>query len=302
MTRALQYFLDEALASLRRGFRTALMAVLTIAVAFLVLGGFLVLTSNMERAFARWQEAAEFSIYLDDRATQDQRSAILKTAQESAQVAAVDFVSKEQALVRFKQSFGALAEATAEMPANPLPASVEVRLRPDADPAAVEALAAQVGTAPGVSDVRYDRMWIDRLTRAASLVRTWGLVLAALLVGAAALTVASVVRLAMVARRDEIHIMQLVGSPIAYIRGPFVMEGLIQGGLGAGVALVGLWILFGMMRRSAASWFSGVGGAIDPTSLGFLSLPMVVGLLVAGMGVGSLGGFIASRETREIHQ
>lgn len=300
MTRALQYFVDEAIASLRRGFRTALMAVVTIAVAFLVLGGFLVLTTNMERAFARWQEAAEFSIYLDDRATPEQRDAIMKAVQSSGQVAAVDVVTKEQALARFKQSFGALADATAEMPVNPLPASVEVRLRADADPSAVETLASQMATAPGVSDVRYDRMWIERLMRAASLVRTWGFVLAAVLVGAAALTVASVVRLAMVARRDEIHIMQLVGAPIVYIRGPFVMEGLIQGGLGAAVALVGLWILLGMLRRSAASGFSELGGAIDPSSFAFLSVPMAVGLVVAGMGVGSIGGWVAARGTREI--
>jgi len=299
MTRALQYFFDEAVASLLRGFRTALMAVATIAAAFLVLGGFLVLTTNMERVFARWQEAAEFSIYLDDRVTQEQREAILKTAQSSSLVAAVDAVTKEQALVRFKQSFGALAQATAEMPSNPLPASVEVRLRPGADPSAVEALATQMASAPGVSDVRYDRMWIERLMNAASMVRMWGLALAALLVGAAALTVASVVRLAMVARRDEIHIMQLVGAPIAYIRGPFVVEGLIQGGAGAVVAVVGLWMVFGVMRRSAASW---LGGAVDPASLAFLPLSMVLGLVLAGMGVGSLGGLIAARGTREIHQ
>lgn len=297
MTRALQYFFDEAVASLRRGFRTALMAVITIAAAFLVLGGFLLLTLNMERAFARWQEASEFSIYLDDRATPEQRDTILKTLQGSSQVAAADVVSKDQALARFKQSFGALADATAEMPNNPLPASVEVRLRANADPAAVDTLATQMASAPGVSDVRYDRMWMERLRQAASLVRTWGFVLAALFVGAAALTVASVVRLAMVARRDEIHIMQLVGAPYVYIRGPFVVEGLIQGGVGAAIAVAGLWIVFGMVRRSATSW---LGGAIDPASLGFLSLPMALGLVVAGMGVGSLGGFIAARGTREI--
>jgi cell division transport system permease protein len=204
--------------------------------------------------------------------------------------------------VRFRQSFGAIADATGDMPVNPLPASIEVRLRPGGNPSTAEALAQQMAKAPGVSDVRYDRVWIERLMRAASLVRAWGFVLAALLVGAAALTVASVVRLAMAARRDEIHIMQLVGAPIVYIRGPFVMEGLIQGGLGAVVALGGLWIGFGMLRRSAASGLGELGAAIDPASLAFLSAPMAVGLVVAGMGVGSIGGFIAARATREIRQ
>ena len=82
---------------------------------------------------------------------------------------------------------------------------------------------------PGVSDVRYDRHWIRAADERGRHGARLGVALAALLVGAAALTVASVVRLALVARRDEIHIMQLVGAPLAYIRGPFVVEGLHSG-------------------------------------------------------------------------
>jgi cell division transport system permease protein len=133
--------------------------------------------------------------------------------------------------------------------------------------------------------------------RAAGAVRTGGFTLAAMLVFAAALTVASVVRFALVARREEIHIMQLVGAPIAYIRGPFVVEGLIQGGIGAIVALVVLWITFFVVRSRAEAL---VEAAIDPGSLVFLSFPAAAGLLLAGMAVGSLGGFIAATGTREV--
>jgi cell division transport system permease protein len=91
--------------------------------------------------------------------------------------------------------------------------------------------------------------------------------------------------------------MQLVGAPIAYIRGPFVMEGLIQGGVGALVALITLWVGFLIFRNRADSFLA---GAIDPASLVFLSLPTLAALLVAGMAVGSIGGFIAARGTAEI--
>ena len=93
---------------------------------------------------------------------------------------------------------------------------------------------------PGVADVRYDRQWLDRLLSAIAIIRGVGLVLGAVLTIAAALTVANVVRLALYARRDEIEIMQLVGAPQAYIRGPFVMEGVLQGGIGALLALAAL--------------------------------------------------------------
>jgi cell division transport system permease protein len=295
--RALKYFFDEATASLWRGFKTALIATATITVAFAVLGGFLILTSNMERVFTRWQNAAEFSVYLSDAASADQRTAIEQALNQSSAVAAVEFVSKQDALQRFKQNFGALAAAAGDLDSNPLPASLEVRLRPTAEPSDVAALAEQAGRLAGVADVRYDRQWIQRLMHAVDVVRAGGFVLAALLLCAAALTVASVVRLALFARREEIHIMQLVGAPIAYIRGPFIVEGLIQGALGAIVALLALWIAFLVVRSRADAW---LGGAVDPAALVFLPLSAGAALLVAGGVVGAIGGFIAARGTREI--
>ena len=297
--RALRYFFDEALASLWRGYKTGLIATATIATAFLVLGGFLLVTTNMERALARWQDAAEFSVYLVDAVSADQRASIERAVRASAVVSGVTVVSKEEALRRFKENFGALADTAADLPSNPLPESIEVRLRPDADPAQVESLAGTLGGMPGVSDVRYDRRWIQRLMQAVRIVRTGGFALAAILVLAAALTVASVVRLALFARREEIHIMRLVGAPIAYIQGPFVVEGLIQGGIGALVAVVALWVGFLLARSRFDAWLA---GAIDPAALSFLSLPMIATLLAAGIGVGSLGGLIAARSTREIHE
>jgi cell division transport system permease protein len=298
MSRALRYFFDEAVASLWRGYKTGLIAAATITTAFVVLGGFLILTTNLERMIARWQEAAEFSVYLTDSVTAPQRAAVESMARAHPLVAAVEVVSRDEALRRFKQNFSALADATGDLPSNPLPESLEVRLRPGASPGDVEALAHQIRSVAGVSDVRYDRQWIQRLMQAVGVIRAAGFALAGILVFAAGLTVASVVRLALIARREEIHIMRLVGAPIAYIKGPFVIEGLIQGGLGAAVALVILWISLWMIRSRAGSWLT---DAVDPASLSFLSWTMTAALLAAGMAVGSIGGFVAAQSTRETH-
>jgi cell division transport system permease protein len=295
--RALRYFVDEAVGSLWRGYKTAFIAMATIAVAFFVLGGFLLVTTNMERLFSRWQEAAEFSVYVRDDATAEQRAGIERVLRDSQLVKAVEVISKEEALRRFKRNFGALAQATSEMQENPLPASIEVRLAPEADPSQVGALAGTVSSLPGVADVRYDRQWIQRLMAAVSFVRAGGFGLAAILVFAAALTVASVVRLTLVTRRDEIHIMQLVGAPLAYIRGPFLVEGIIQGGVGAAMALVLLWVTFVLVRTRISPV---VAAAIDPAAMMFLSLPTIAGILAGGMIVGCTGGLIAARSAREI--
>jgi cell division transport system permease protein len=296
MMRALQYFFGEAAASLSRGLRTALISILTIASAFFVLGAFLLLTANVERLFSRWEQAAEFSVYLRDDCTDAQRQAVERTLRESPMVAGIEAVSKDEALRRFKQSFTALSEVADELP-NPLPASVEVRLDARTDPVDVEALAQRAASLPGVADVRYDRRWIQRLMTVVRVVRAGGVALAAVLVLAAALTVASVVRLALLARRDEIHIMQLVGAPIAYIRGPFVVEGLIQGGVGAllAVGLLAAAFWFARGRATAAA-----PGIVDPSLLSFLSAPMGAALLAGGMLVGCIGGLIAARGAREI--
>ena len=297
MMRALRYFFDEAVASLRRGFRTAVVAMITIGVAFFVLGGFLLVTANLQRLFSRWQEAAEFSVYLhDDSATgaAERRASIEKTLRDSGLVRALEVISKEEALRRFKQNFSALADTMGDIDANPLPASIEVRLAPNADPAQVQTLATKVATLPGVADVRYDRQWIQRLMNAAALVRAGGFALAAVLVFAAALTVASVVRLALLARNEEIHIMQLVGAPLGYIRGPFIIEGLIQGGVGAVLALAVLWVTFLLTRTRAGSMLP---ATVD---LVFLSLPATAALLAGGMIVGCMGGLIAAQSTREV--
>ena len=108
----------------------------------------------------------------------------------------------------------------------------------------------------GVSDVRYDRRWLDRLVRVVTAARTAGLILAGLLIVASCITVMSVVRLTLFARRQEIEIMQLVGAPLSYIRGPFVLEGTILGTIGALIATFALWGVFaawkGQLLVSAA--------------------------------------------------
>jgi cell division transport system permease protein len=290
---AFRYALEEAAASLWRGRRSGLLSTGVIAIALFVLGGFLGLTANLERIADEWRQAAEMSVFLTDDVTEADRRAIEAALAPGAVVASVEYISKAEALARFKQMFGDLAPAADALEANPLPASFEVRLRPASQSGGgLEALAATLRQTPGVSDVRYDRQWLDRVASAISLVRRVGIVLGAMLTLAAALTVANVVRLALHARRDEIEIMELVGAPPAYIRGPFVMEGVLQGGLGAAVALAALAAAFLALRRP---YLTPLAAALNVSPIRFLSLEVCVYLLLGGMIVGCLGGLLAAR-------
>jgi cell division transport system permease protein len=295
MKHALSYAFEEAIASLWRGRSSGLLSTSTIGLALFVLGGFLLATANLQRLGDEWSRSAEMSVYLHDDATPAQRTAIEGLLTPGPLIAGTEFVSKAEALDRFKQTFSDLSSTVGTLESNPLPASYEVRLQPQAGTSSgVDELAQRLRTTAGVADVRYDRQWLERLTSTIGIVRFVGLALAGVLSVAAALTVATVVRLALHARRDEIEIMQLVGAPQAYIRGPFVVEGILQGGIGAIVALVLLSVTYLVLRDR---YLVPLAAAINLSSVRFLSIGLWFLLFVGGMLVGCLGGFVASRRT-----
>jgi cell division transport system permease protein len=290
--RAMAYAFDEAVASLWRGRQSGILSTATIAVALFVLGAFLLITSNLQRLGDEWSRAAELSVYLTDDASARDRARVEELLAPGEVVASYEFVSQDEALQRFKQTFADLAGTAETIGDSPLPASYEVRLRPtDRAQAGVDPLAASLRNTAGVSDVRYDREWLDRLLSAVSVIRSAGLVLGIVLTLAAALMVANVVRLALHARRDEIEIMHLVGAPTTFVRGPFVVEGVLQGGAGALAALAVLAAVFIAVR---GRYLAPLAAAINLSSVRFLPLELCAGLLVGGMLVGCLGGVIAA--------
>ena len=291
--RALDFAIREGWASLWRSGGSGAFAVLAIALAMIVLGALLLTTWNVERVLAQWSSAAEFSVYLRDDASSEQRGAIEELIDQSGIVTARQYVSKSDALGRFRREFAELASLANDFEDNPFPASVEVAVNPAAqEDGRADALVRRVSSLPGVADVRYDREWLTRLASGLTAVRGTGFGLAVVMALAAAVTVASVVRLGLNGRRSEIEIMQLVGSPLTFIRGPFIAEGILQGGLGALVALVLLWLGFAV---AGAWWSAELSLVLEGGSLQFLPLRLSVGLVAGGMVVGGLGGFAASR-------
>jgi cell division transport system permease protein len=292
---ALRYFVNEALLSLWRGRRASSLAILTIAIGLFVLGVFLVLTLNLQRLVERWSSAAEFSIYLQDAASPAEREAVTRAIRAHNGVAGVDFVSKPEALNRFTRDFPDLAAAARTSPSNPFPASLEVKLRSAAvDAAGLERLARTLARMPGVTDVRYDRRWLERLAATATAVRWTGLALSAVLILAAAFTITNVVRLALFARRGEIEIMELVGAPLSFIRGPFICEGILQGAAGGVAALIVLRIAFSASRGSLDT-LAQLAGA---DAAAFLPVSTIALLLAGGAAVGCVGSLMAIRRFR----
>jgi cell division transport system permease protein len=289
--RALAYAVRQAAAGLRRGRGSTVLAMLAIGVAMVAFGSLLLVSWNVERWTERWSAAAEFSVYLEDDATSEQRGAIEEVIDASGLAGGREYLSKDAALSRFRREFAELASLTGTDD-NPFPASVEVRVAAAAAPGEVEGLVRALATMPGVADVQYDRQWLSRVESGLTAVRTGGFALAGLLALAAALTVAAVVRLGLQSRRVELEIMDLVGSPLSFLRGPFIVEGILQGGLGSMLALGVLGSGFALVL---AWWGDSLQALLDGATLRFLPVRFCVWLVLGGMAVGGTGGLAASR-------
>lgn len=293
---AFGYAFTQAWVSIKRSGRASLMSIGTITVAFLTLGGFLLVSINAQRVVDRWREAAEMSVYLQDAVSEDTRRALQETLSTHAAVAAVEYISKPTALERFRTDFPELTDVASSLARNPFPAGFEVRLRPGTAAAdAAESLAAALKGGPGVADVRYDRRWLSRVTSVIAAVRWAGLLVAGVLMVGAAFTVAAVVRLSLHARQDELEIMQLVGAPFTFIRGPFVAEGVLLGGFGAALAFIALWWGHVFLLRSLGG---DVAGLLGTGAARFLGFREVLLLLVGGLAVGAASGAVASRAAK----
>jgi cell division transport system permease protein len=286
--RALVYFFGEALTSLWRSRLVNAVSIGTIAVSLFVLGAFLTVASRMGEVVSRWTEKVQVIVYLDDRIEERVLESLENRLRDDPAVASLERVTREQALARFRELFRDMSSLADDLGENPFPASVEVSLRPAyQSPAAVERLAKAFAGVPGVKDIQYDLLWIERLATGVRLVRGIGAFLGGVLVLAGVFTISNVIRLTIYAREDELDIMRLVGASRTYVRGPFVAEGMIQGALGGLVASLLLWAALAWLARDLVS--------SDIFGRAALALPSGVALtLVAGgMAVGVTGSVLS---------
>jgi len=288
LLRALLYFVSEAATSLWRSRLVNAVSVGTIAVSLFVLGAFLTVASGLGELVTRWTEKVQVIVYLDDGTEDRVRSSLENRLRDDPAVGSVEFVSREQALSRFRSMFRDLSTLPEDLGENPFPASLEVTLRPDRQsPADVERLARAFTGVPGVREIQYDLLWIERLATGVRLVRGVGAFLGGILVLAGIFTISNVIRLTIYAREDELDIMRLVGATRAFVKGPFVTEGVVQGGVGGLVAVGLLWAALAWLSRSLVT--------SDLLGRAAFSMPagVALGLVVGGMAVGLAGSLLS---------
>jgi len=287
--RAFVYFVDEAFTSLWRSRLIGALSIGSIAISLFVLGAFLTVASNLSDVVARWADKVQVTFYLEDGLEPRIRDSLENRLGEDPAVERFEFVPREEAVARFRMLFADLQTLPDDLGQNPFPASLEVTIDPDhRSPDAVREFVDGYQEAPGVEEVQYDLLWIDRLATGVRLVRGVGLFLGGVLVLAGVFTISNVIRLTVYARQDELDIMRLVGATRAYVRGPFMMEGMLQGGLGGLVAVGLLWLTFRVAAPETLVASELLGRAV-------ILLPgeLCLGLVAGGMLVGLVGSLVS---------
>jgi cell division transport system permease protein len=293
--RFLAFSIGRALQGLRRNALMSLAAIATMVLMLLLLAGFWLLQAGLVAGVAYVEEKVE--IVADLRDVPGAEAALTVQAQAlAADVAAlpevreVRYVSKEEALARFRERLRERGQAdlTGYLDRNPLPASLEVGL---VDPREYQPVVDLLESREGVvDDVVEVQQLIERLTSVTDVLRTGGFVVLALVGLVVLFIIVNTIRLALVARREEIEIMRLVGASDAFIRWPFIFEGAFVGLLGAALALGVLALLAAPVGDLMYGFFR-----VLPLQLGTLSRDIVIVVVGTGLGVGVLGSWISVR-------
>lgn len=295
LLRALRHCLVESWEGLWRNPALSVLSVVAIAVSFYVLGLFALVAFNLDGFVQALGRDVQIQIYLREEVDSSEVRALWSAIEEDPAVDTVHFISGEEAQNRFRQTFPALRELSDGMEENPFPASFDLTLREKyRDALSVERVARSYEGLPGVEDVRFDLEWIRRLAGIVALVRRGGLGLGALLGLAMMVTVGAVIRLTVLARREEIEIMKLVGATAAFIRGPFLLAAAVQGAAGGGLAVGALLLTHHLMVRSelavANPFLMIVVGRFLPGEIGLY-------LALGGSVLGFLAAFLSLRRT-----
>lgn len=287
----LAFLVGEALRDVRRAGRVAVSAIVLITLSLVAAGGFWVLSTNLGRAVADWKDRVRIIVYLRREPAPADLPGLVGRVLAIPDVAAARYVSKDDALETLRRVLGKDAGVADALPTNPLPASIEVTPSAGAaTPEGARALLTRLAALPEVDEVEGGVEWVERLSHWQRLLTTIGLGLGATLALAAILTVTTATTLVLHARRRETEIMRLVGASEAVIRLPLLMQGMIQGLLGA---LLALGVLMALHRVAAPRLESLMSLTFGLPQVSFLDPPSMAVLVAAGATLGAFGGWLA---------
>ncbi|MBE0446747.1 MAG: ABC transporter permease [Actinobacteria bacterium] len=282
------YFLKESLVSFKKNWVISMAGVTTVALSLLLVGSFMLFAFAMNSLIKSTEQKVEVVLFLDQGVPGESVEALQAELMSWEEIKNVLYVSKDQALERLKKDFKG-SEIVDNITGNPLPASLEITLK---DPQKANNVVDRLKDRPEIDDIMHDREIVEKLFAVTRVARWFIAIFVGLLAFASLLLIANAIRLAIYARRKEVTIMRLVGASSWFIRWPFLLEGILQGFIGALIAITLLYIakvtLIDKIKNSILMFLP-----IGLSQQEFYQL--VFGLIVAGVVIGAAGSVVALR-------
>jgi len=281
------FFLARAITNIRQNVFVNVVTVGTITLALLIVSLFLLVFVNLESAAENWSERVQVTVYFDKDLSGQEQSAFREKISALAGVSRVSYVSRDEALKRFKSRLRGQETLLEGVRSEVLPTSFEIALkRSYRETASVEEFVTKLKKIPGITEVQYGEEWVRRFNSFLNFIRLLGALLGGFLVIAVVFIVSNTIKLTIYSRRDELEVMSLVGATRFFISAPFLLEGVIQGLAGSVISLVLLFGLYEGFLHNAGSFITFNPAA---SGLSFLPAEYVFGLLLAGAVLGFIG-------------
>lgn len=295
MIARIAYAFREMWASFRRNLTLTAAAILTSAIALLLVGTTLLIQRAFENLLVQWKGDVAMIVFVRSDATPEQIALIdesIRSAPTIINVDKLEYLDKTQTYEEAKRIFAGDPVTLSLLTPENIPSEFKV-VPITQDPALVRSLSEQYRSLPGVEDVALAEDEFQVISTLSKFVRTVTLVMSLVLLVVAVGLIWNTIRTAMFARRREIEVMKLVGATNWFIRVPFMLEGLLQGLIGAVLSCGGLWALNSAWTGGVAGFKPGTGISSLVVPSGYLSAVMVV-ILVIGALAGAIGSAIAA--------
>jgi cell division transport system permease protein len=266
----------------------SLAATATMALMLVLLSGLVILLTGLDATLDYVQQEVQVVAYLKDYATPQETDTLKLSLERMPQVTQVTAVSKDQAYKDFVARHPDEADVINSLPTNPLPASLQINLR---DPNDYVDVATYLKTQPTVDRVMNIKQTVDQMVTIIGILRAGGTVILVVVGLIVLFIIVNTIRLAVVARADEIEIMRLVGASDAFIRWPFIFEGALVGLLGAAITIGLLIAGQGPITGLLSDYFTVLPVQASAT----VGQNIVLIVLGTGVGIGVLGSYLSVR-------
>lgn len=268
-----------------------IIAVITIAIALSIFGLFFLILINFHSIIDSWGERVNIVLYLKEQSSQKDLKTIKNYLASKKEIDSISYISKERALEEFKTRLGDNNTILEGLETNPLPSSFVVKLKKEyRNSIFINNFVKDARRLQAVEDVEYGRDWVEKFEIFKSIIQMITFVMGGLLGLAIILIIYNTIKLTVYSRREEIEIMKLVGATHRFIKGPFVIGGMIQGTIAALLSLLTLWVLY---KTFIVQITAPIGNLLGLKQILFFNTYLALIFIFISFILGTIGSFLA---------